>query len=212
MARDNVVLGNFQLAGIPPAPRGVPQVEVSFDIDANGILHVTAKDMGTNKQQTIRITAPHKLSKDDIEKKMKEADQFAEEDKTRREEAEAKNEADSLAYTAEKTLEEFKDKIAPDKAEKIKAEATAIREAVAKNAPLPELKAKTESLRKAVQEIGSSIYSQAGAQGEAGAPGGAPNARGGNSENAGGEEGGESKGGKGNGDDNVVDAEFTKSK
>ncbi len=205
MARDNVMLGDFQLAGIPPAPRGVPQIEVSFDIDANGILSVTAKDLGTKKEQTIRITAPHKMAKGDIESKMKEAEQFAEEDKKRREEAEARNEGDSLAYTAEKSVEEFKDKIAQDKADKIREEAKQLREALA-GTDVSAIKSKTESLRKAVQEIGAAVYSQAG--GAAGGDSGAGQQGGEGSPDAG-PGGAEGKGG-GNGDDNVVDAEFTK--
>ncbi len=202
MARDNVLLGDFQLAGIPPAPRGVPQVEVSFDIDANGILSVTAKDLGTKKEQSIRITAPHKMSKDDIEKKMKESEQFAEEDKKRREEVELKNEADSLAYTAEKTLEEFKDKVPKEIADKVREEAKALKDAIASN-NLEDIKAKLEALRKTVQQVGASIYQGAGA----------PHAHGAQQE--GGQQGdGESPAGadsvgKKDGDD-VVDAEYSK--
>lgn len=111
MARDNVSLGKFFLDGIPPAARGVPQIEVTFDIDANGLLHVTAKDLGTGKEQSIRISAPHKLSKEDVEKYVKQAEQFAEEDQRRREEIEAKNELDSLVYATEKSIKDHGEKM-----------------------------------------------------------------------------------------------------
>ena len=111
MAADNVELGRFDLVGIPPAPRGIPQIEVTFDIDANGIVHVSAKDLGTGKEQSIRITAPQKLNKDEIEKMVRQAEQFAEADKKRQELAEAKNQADTLVYSTEKSLKEFGEKI-----------------------------------------------------------------------------------------------------
>ena len=107
MAHDNTTLGRFQLVGIPPAPRGIPQIEVTFDIDANGILNVSAKDMGTGKEQAITITAPNKLSEDEIDQKIKEAEQHADEDKKHQEEMEVRNNADSMIYTSEKTLEEL---------------------------------------------------------------------------------------------------------
>src|SRR5262249_34876500 len=111
MAKDNVSLGKFMLDGIPPAPRGMPQIEVSFDLDANGILHVTAKDLGTQKEQSIRISSPIKLSKDEVDKFVKQAEQFAEEDKKYREEIEAKNELDGLVYATEKSIREHGDKV-----------------------------------------------------------------------------------------------------
>ena len=114
MAKDNVSLGKFLLDGIPSAARGVPQIEVSFDIDANGILHVTAKDLGTNKEQSIRISSPSKLSKDDVEKFVKQAEQFSEEDKKYKEEIEAKNELDGLIYATEKSLKDHGDKVSGD--------------------------------------------------------------------------------------------------
>ena len=111
MAADNTELGRFDLVGIPAAPRGVPQIVVSFDIDANGIVHVGAKDLGTGKEQSIKISAPEKLSKDEIEKMVKQAEQFAEQDKGRREVAETKNQADQLVYTVEKSLKDLGDKV-----------------------------------------------------------------------------------------------------
>jgi molecular chaperone DnaK len=168
MAQDNVTLGRFQLIGIPPAQRGVPQIEVTFDLDANGILSVTAKDLGTNKEQKITITAPHKMSKDDIEKKVKEAESFAEKDKQVKAEIEIRNEADSLAYTAEKTVKELKEKMSKEDVEKVEAQVKTVREAIAKN-NLEEIKAKTEELRTTIQAIGAKIYQDAAKQQGAGA-------------------------------------------
>ncbi|MFA6048433.1 MAG: molecular chaperone DnaK [Candidatus Micrarchaeia archaeon] len=211
MARDNVLLGNFQLSGIPPAPRGVPQIEVSFDIDANGILHVTAKDTATKKEQSMRITAPHKMAKEDIEAKMKDAEQFAEEDKRRKEEAEARNEADSLAYTAEKTLEEFKEKVPQEKADKVREDVKNVRAAL-NGSDVAAIKSATELLRKNIQQIGADIYSKSGQAQGGPQPGGEAGYE--NEPGAGtpGSEGGEGNEGEGSGkkDDNVVDAEFTK--
>jgi molecular chaperone DnaK len=111
MAQDNQLLGQFDLVGIPPAQRGIPQIEVTFDIDANGIVHVHAKDLGTGKEQSIKITAAQKLSDEEIEKMKKDAEVHAEEDKKRKELVDAKNEGDSLVYAAEKSLDEMKDKV-----------------------------------------------------------------------------------------------------
>ncbi|MFQ5406603.1 MAG: molecular chaperone DnaK [Candidatus Micrarchaeia archaeon] len=163
MAKDNVLLGNFQLTGIPPAPRGVPQVEVAFDIDSNGIIHVTAKDKGTGKEQSIKITAPHKLSKEDIEEKIKKADGFAEEDKKRRDEAETRNEADALVYTSEKTLKEFGDKVQQEQKKKVEDAVKEVKEALKKQ-DLADLKAKTDVLRKEIQAVGAAAYQKAQAE------------------------------------------------
>ena len=120
MAADNKTLGRFQLTGIPPAPRGVPQIEVTFDIDANGIVNVSAKDLGTGKEQKITITASTNLSEEEIQQAVKEAERYAEEDKKRREAVEAKNNADALIYNTEKTLKEMGDKISSADKEKLK--------------------------------------------------------------------------------------------
>ncbi|MEM2672967.1 MAG: molecular chaperone DnaK, partial [Candidatus Hadarchaeales archaeon] len=130
MAADNVSLGRFDLVGIPPAPRGVPQIEVIFDIDADGILKVTARDLATGKEQAIKITAPMKLSKEEIERMIKEAEQFAEQDRKRREEAELRNEADSLAYTAEKTVKELGEKLSEEERRGIEKAVEELREAL----------------------------------------------------------------------------------
>ncbi|MBI4399461.1 molecular chaperone DnaK [Candidatus Micrarchaeota archaeon] len=164
MARDNVELGNISLVGIPPAPRGVPKIEVTFDIDANGILHVGAKDLGTGKEQKMQITAPLKMNKEDIENKMKDAEKYAEEDKKRLEEAEIKNEAESLVYTSEKTLGEFKDKVSKEKVESIEKSVKELKDAL-ESKEIGRIKEKKEQLAKAIQEIGSYIYEQAGAKG-----------------------------------------------
>ena len=147
MAADNSTLGRFQLVGIPPAPRGIPQIEVSFDIDANGIINVSAKDMGTGKEQRITITAPNKLSKEEIERKVKEAEQHAEEDKKRQEEIEIRNNADSMIYTSEKTLEELGDKVDADKKTKIEGLIKELRELISGD-NLDSIKSKTDELTK----------------------------------------------------------------
>ncbi|MBI4344305.1 MAG: molecular chaperone DnaK [Euryarchaeota archaeon] len=163
MAADNVSLGRFSLVGIPPAPRGVPQIEVTFDIDANGILNVAAKDLGTGKEQKITITAPHKLAKEEIEKKVKEAESYAEEDRRRREEAELRNEADSLVYTTEKTLGELKEKVPQDVTERAEKAAKAVKEAQG-GKDIAALKARVEELRKVLQEVGAAVYQKTQAQ------------------------------------------------
>jgi molecular chaperone DnaK len=160
MAADNTTLGRFQLVGIPPAPRGIPQIEVTFDIDANGIINVSAKDMGTGKEQRITITAPNKLSKEEIERKIKEAEQHAEEDKKRQEEIEIRNNADSMIYTSEKTIEELGDKVDVDKKSKIEDLIKELRELIAGD-DLDSIKSKTDELAKIVQEIGAAIYQEA---------------------------------------------------
>jgi len=160
VATGNTTLGRFQLVGIPPAPRGMPQIEVTFDIDANGILNVSAKDMGTGKEQAITITAPNKLSEDEIDQKIKEAEKHSEEDKKRQEEVEIRNNADSMIYTAEKTLDELADKVQPDQKTKIEGLVKELREVVGGD-DLEAIKNKTEELTKAVQEVGAAIYQQA---------------------------------------------------
>ncbi len=164
MARDNVLLGEFTLLGIPPAPRGVPQVEVTFDIDANGILHVGAKDLGTGKEQKLRITAPLKMNKDEIEKKMREAEEHAESDKKVRELVEARNELEHLIYTSEKTVADLKDKLPKDKASAIEEAAKKAKETM-KSEDIATVRTEIEGLKKVLQEAGSYIYQQAGQQG-----------------------------------------------
>jgi molecular chaperone DnaK len=163
MAADCVSLGMFNLSGIPPAPRGIPQVEVTFDIDANGILNVTAKDLATSKESKITISANTKLSKDDIERLKKESEQFAEQDKKKKEEAEVKNEADNLTYTAEKlTQQDLKDKIKPDQVEKVNNSVKELKEALSSN-NIEEIKKKMESLKNIIGEISTEAYRSAGA-------------------------------------------------
>jgi molecular chaperone DnaK len=162
MSSDNVSLGMFNLEGIPPSPRGVPQIEVTFDIDANGILNVTAKDRGTSKEAKIRITASSKLSKEDKERMVKEAEQFSELDKKKREEAELRNNADSLVYTADKTKKDLADKLTADQTGKIDASVAALKDALAKT-DTAAIKAKSDELTKVLQEVGTAIYQQAAA-------------------------------------------------
>ena len=163
MAADNVSLGRFQLTGIPPAPRGIPQIEVTFDIDANGIINVSAKDLGTGKETKITITASTKLSKDDISKMVSEAERFSEEDKKRREKVEVLNQADTLLYTSEKTLGELGDKVTADEREKVKAASEALREAM-KGEDMETIKSKLDGLMKEMAAVSTRIYQAAAAQ------------------------------------------------
>ena len=166
MASDNISLGMFNLEGIPPAPRGVPQIEVTYDIDANGILNVTAKDRGTGKEAKIRITASTTLSKEEKERMVKESEQFAEQDKKKREEAELRNNADSMIYTAEKTKKDLTDKLTAEQTGKIDAAVAALKDALAKG-EMTLVKTKTDELGKVLQDVGTVIYQQAAAQAQA---------------------------------------------
>jgi len=159
MAADNKTLGRFILDGIPPAPRGVPQIEVTFDIDANGIVHVSAKDLGTGKEQKITITATTHLSEDEIQRAVKEAEKYAEEDKKRKELVEAKNNADSLVYNTEKTLREMGDKIGKGDKDRIQKEIEATRKAMESN-DVDKIKAATEKLTQVSYEVFGRIYQQ----------------------------------------------------
>src|ERR671910_1537086 len=171
MASDCVSLGMFNLSGIPPAPRGVPQIEVTFDIDANGILNVAAKDLATSKEAKITITANAKLSKDEIEKLKKESEQFAEADKKKKEEAEIKNEADNLVYSAEKLVkEDLKDKIKPEQAERINKAAQELKDAISSNNS-DTMKSKTQELKNILGEVSTEVYKAAGAAPSAAAAG-----------------------------------------
>jgi molecular chaperone DnaK len=160
LATDNTSLGQFNLMGLPPAPRGVPQIEVTFDIDSNGILNVSAKDLGSGKEQKITITASTKLSKDEIEKMVKSAEQNADADKKRKEEIEIVNNADSMVYQTEKFLADYADKLSAEPKAKAEASMKALKEAIVKK-DLEDIKKKTEELSKSVQELGASIYQQA---------------------------------------------------
>jgi molecular chaperone DnaK len=160
MAKDNVSLGQFNLLGIPPAPRGVPQIEVGFDIDASGILNVSAKDLGTGKEQRMTITASTKLSEKDVQKMVNEAKQFEEEDRKRKEEVEIRNTADSLIYTAEKTKSDLGDKLTGEQKDKIDAAIKAAKTAL-EGTDTAKIKAETENLQKVLGEAGSAIYQEA---------------------------------------------------
>ena len=187
MAKDNKTLGMFRLDGIPAAPRGVPQIEVTFDIDANGIVHVTAKDLGTGKEQNITITSSTNMSKEDIEKAVKEAEQYAAEDKKRREEIDVRNGADQMVYQCEKTLTDLGDKIdAADKAD-VQAKVDALKEAL-KGTDLEAIKSRQDELQKKFYDVSSKVYQQAQAAGQAA--------------------GGAAPGAEAPHDDNVVDADY----
>lgn len=163
MASDCVSLGMFNLSGIPPAPRGVPQIEVTFDIDANGILNVAAKDLATQKEAKITITANNKLSKDEIEKLKKDSEQFAEADRKKKDEAEARNEADNLVYAAEKLVkQDLKDTIKPEQAERVTKAAQELRDAISSN-NFEGIKAKVQELKNVLAEVSAEAYRNAGA-------------------------------------------------
>ena len=163
MAKDNVSLGMFHLTGIPPAPRGVPQIDVTFDIDADGLMHVSAKDLATGKEAKITITASTKLSKAEKERMIKEAEEFAEQDKKAQEEIETRNTADSMIYTAEKTVKELGDKISEEAKSKIDEKTKELRETLA-GKEVEQIKTKTEELGKTLQEVGATIYQQVAQQ------------------------------------------------
>jgi len=172
MASDCVSLGMFNLSGIPPAPRGVPQIEVTFDIDANGILNATAKDMATQKEAKITITANNKLSKDEIERLKRDSEQFAEADKRKREEVELKNEADNLVYAAEKLVkQDLKDKISAEQAEKVNKASQELRDAIATN-NVETIRTKVQELKTVLAEISTQAYQTAGAAPSSSAAGG----------------------------------------
>ena len=171
MAADNKTLGNFMLSGIAPAPRGVPQIEVTFDIDANGIVNVSAKDLGTGQEQKITITASSNLSDEDIDKAVKEAEQYAEEDKKRKEAIEIRNNADQLVYQSEKTLGEVGDKVDQADKDAVQAEIDKVKEAL-KGDNNDQIKAATEALQQKFYEISTKLYQQANPQGQPGADAG----------------------------------------
>ncbi len=173
MAADNVTLGQFRLDGIPPAPRGIPQVEVTFDIDANGIVHVSAKDKGTGKEQKVTITSSSGLNDDQINNMVKDAEAHAEEDKRRREEIDTINEADSMIYTVDKTLKDIGDKADKNQVEKIQKAKEELQQAVTAK-DIAGIKSKKEALEKVLHELSATIYNQAAGQGQAGATGPGP--------------------------------------
>jgi len=177
LARDNRTLGRFQLVGIPPAPRGVPQVEVTFDIDANGMVNVSAKDLGTGKEQKITITASSGLSKDEVERMMKDADSHAEEDKKRREEIETRNKADQSVYAAEKMLQDMGAKLAPADKAAVETAIESLKTAMNNNDTAAMTRA-MDQLTQAQHKAAEALYKQAGsaAGSEAGPEGGAGSA------------------------------------
>ncbi len=193
-AADNKQLGTFRLDGIAPAPRGIPQIEVTFDIDANGIVHVSAKDLGTGKEQNITITSSTNMSKEDIEAAVKNAEMFAEEDKKRREEVDTKNQAENLVFQCEKAMTDFGDKVTAEDKAPIEEKCNALKEAL-KGTDFADIKAKKEELEKAFHELATKAYQNASPEEQAAAQQAAAEAMGG-AQAAG-------------GNDDVVDADFT---
>lgn len=197
-ARDNKTLGQFRLDGIPPARRGIPQIEVTFDIDANGIVNVSAKDLGTGKEQHITITSGSNMSDDDIDKAVKEAAEYEAQDKKRKEAIDARNDADSMVFQTEKALEEVGDKIAPNDKAEVEADLNTLKEAINRapveemtDAQVEDIRAGREKLMNSAQKLFAKVYEQAQASGAAG-------------------QAGPDMGGAGNaaGGDDVVDADF----
>lgn len=190
-ARDNKQLGLFKLDGIAPAPRGIPQIEVTFDIDANGIVNVSAKDLGTGKEQHITISSSSNMSKEDIDTAVKAAEQFAEEDKKRREEVDTKNNAESMCYSAEKLISETGDKVSEAEKNEVNAKVAALRDSIT-NGSIDTIKANMDELQKALYSVSEKLYQQNGPQGDPNAQGPVDPGQGGNS----------------GGDGNVYDADF----
>jgi molecular chaperone DnaK len=202
MARDNRTLGKFQLVGIPPAPRGVPQIEVTFDIDANGIVNVSAKDRATGKTQNITITASSGLAKDEVEKMVREAESHSDEDKRRREEVEARNRADSLVYATEKTLDEHKDKLSETETAPVRQAIDETKKAV-EEGNKERIEKATQELTRTSHKLAELLYQKSGA-----APGAGSDAGGSAGSGAGGNGG---EGPRAGGDD-VIDAEVVDKK
>jgi molecular chaperone DnaK len=190
MAAGNQLLATFELTGLPPAPRGVPQIEVTFDIDANGIVNVSAKDRGTGKEQSMTITGGSALSKDDIDKMVKDAEQYAEEDRKRREAVETRNQAETLAHTTEKFLAENGDKVGDDVKTEVQADLDALNEAL-KGEDADAIQSAVTKLGESSSKMGEAMYAAAAAEQAASAPSG---------------EAGDAAGG--DTDDDVVDAEI----
>jgi molecular chaperone DnaK len=191
LVKDNKSLGTFRLDGIPPAPRGVPQIEVTFDIDANGILSVTARDRATGKQQSISITGASTLDKQDVERMVRDAETHAEEDKRRREQIDTKNLADSLVYQAQKQLHDLGDKVSAADKSRVEGLVQDLQEAINQD-NVNRIKSLTNELQQALMQVGSAVYAQAGSTGGNGAAG-SPN-------------------GSGDRTDDVIDADFVENK
>jgi molecular chaperone DnaK len=196
MAGDNKTLGRFELVGIPPAPRGVPQIEVAFDIDANGIVKVSAKDQATGKEQSIQITASSGLTEEEIDKLVKDAELHADEDKKKKELVEARNQADALIYSTEKSLKDLGDKVDDETRKNVEAAAEPLKKAMEGN-DAEEIKRLSEALTQASHKLAEAMYQQASADGQAGPGGPGPE-----------DMGGQQQAGGGPADDDVVDADF----
>ena len=206
MANDNTELGRFDLQGIPPAPRGVPKIEVTFDIDADGIVHVSAKDKATGKEQKIKISAPKKLSPEEIDRMVKEAEKFAAQDVKRKEEVEIINQANSLVYATEKGMKEYGDKVSASDRATIEQELNGLKDAV-KDKNRERIKKTMESLQKASHKLAEEMYKSASAQ-TAGSGAGADGAQEARGDQGGPSSSGSGSGGKKDSKDDIIDADF----
>jgi molecular chaperone DnaK len=200
-ANGNITLGRFQLTGIPPAPRGIPQIEVTFDIDANGIVNVSAKDMGTGKEQSITITSSNKLSEDEINAKVKEAEQFAEEDRKKKEEIDIRNQAETLIYETDKALKELGDKLSDEEKGKITAAKDDLQNAL-NGTDVDAVKSKTETLTNEFHNISAKMYQNAQGVDQGQTPGADGFGTGAADANA------DAANAQGGNDENVVDADY----
>jgi len=205
MANDNTELGKFDLVGIPPAPRGTPQIEVTFDIDTDGIVHVSAKDKGTGKEQSIKITAPTKLSDEDIDKMVKEAEKYAEEDKKKKEEVETLNQANTTVFATEKSIKDYGDKVSADDKANIEKELEALKEAI-KSKDVEKIKTNMESLQKASHKLAEEIYKASAAEQQAAGAGAAGPEAAQQAGAAGGEDAGKTK--SEDKKEDIIDADF----
>ena len=205
MASDNTELGRFDLVGIPAAPRGVPQIEVSFDIDRDGIVHVSAKDKGTGKEQSIKITAPTKLSDEDIEKMVKEAEQYAEDDNKKKEEVEVHNTANTVLYATEKSLKDYGDKISADDKAKIEKELETLKKVI-ETKDTEKIKAQMEAVQKASHKLAEEVYKASSQQQAPGAEQAGPEATEAEQPNANAQ--GPNETGADKKEDDIIDADF----
>ncbi len=206
MANDNKEIGRFDLSDIPPSPRGMPQIEVSFDIDADGILHVSAKDLSSGKEQKIRIEAQSGLREEEIKEKIRDAELHAEEDRKRKEEVEVRNEADALAFRAQKALDEYKDKVPQDVADEVAGKINGVKQAL-EGQDISHIRMAKENLEKSMQHIGEAMAKTGAGAGAGAGPGAAGHGGAGPSSGSSSQQQQQKKGGNGKGANDIEEAE-----